>query len=185
MFPIIGFFLTIGCFRTVVLEKTLESPLDFKEIQPVHAKGNQSWIFFGRTDAEAETPVLRITWLEELTGWKRPWYWERLKAAGEGDDRGWDDWMASLTRWTWVWVRSGNWWCIGKPGVLQSMESQRVGHNCVTELNWTDFDDGHSDRCDVVPLCSFDLHFSNNELRWASFHVFISHLYVFFGKMSV
>ena len=68
---------------------------------------------------------------------KRPWCWERLRAGGEGDNRGWDGWMASLTQWTWVWVNSGSWWCIGRPGVLQSMGSQRVGHDWSTELNWT------------------------------------------------
>ena len=66
--------------------------------------------------------------------WKRPWCWERLKARGEGDDRGWDGWMVSLTQWTWVWANSGSWWWTGKPGVMQSMESQRVGHDWVTEL---------------------------------------------------
>ena len=64
------------------------------------------------------------TWCEELTHWKRPCCWERLKAGGEGDDRGWDGWMASLTQWTWVWESSGSWWCIGKSGVLQFMGSQ-------------------------------------------------------------
>ena len=78
------------------------------------------------------------TWLEELTHWKRPWCWERLKAEGEGDDRGWDGWLASRTWWTWVWVNSGSWWWTGRPGVLQFMGSQRVGHDWVTELNWTD-----------------------------------------------
>ena len=68
--------------------------------------------------------------------WKRPWCWEKLKAGGEGDDRGWDGWMASPTRWTWVWVSLGSWWWTGKPGVLQSMGSQRVGHNWATELNF-------------------------------------------------
>ena len=77
------------------------------------------------------------TWCEELTHWKRPWCWERLKTGGEGDDRGWVGWMASLTRWTWLWAVSGSWWWTGKPGVLQSMGSQRVGHNWVTKLNWT------------------------------------------------
>ena len=71
-------------FWTVVLEKILESSLDFKEIQPVHPKGNQSWVFIGRTDVEGETP---ISWCEELTHLKRPWCWERLRAGGEGDDR--------------------------------------------------------------------------------------------------
>ena len=93
----------------VVLEKTLESPLDSKEIQPFHPKGDQSWVFIGATDAEAETPVL-ATWWEELTHLKRPWFWERLRAGGEGEDRGWDGWMASPTRWTWVWVDSWSWW---------------------------------------------------------------------------
>ena len=75
-----------------MLEKTLESPLDCKEIQPVSAKRNQPWIFIGRTDAEAETPIFLATWCEELTQWKRPWCWKRLKAGGEGDYRGWDGW---------------------------------------------------------------------------------------------
>ena len=74
---------------------------------------------------------------EELTHWKRLWCWEGLGAGGEGDNREWDGWMASLTRWTWVWVNSGSWWWTGRPGVLQFMGSQRVGHDWVTELNWT------------------------------------------------
>ena len=122
------------CFWTVVLEKTLESNLDCKEIQSVRPKGDQSWIVIGRTDAEAET---KDTWCEELIHWKRPWCWERLKAGGEGDDRGWDGCMASLTWWTWVWVNSGSWWWTGRPGMLQSMGSQGVGHDWATELNWT------------------------------------------------
>ena len=106
------------CFWAVVLEKTLESPLDSKEIQAVHSKGNQSWIFIGSTDAEA--PILRPPDVKNwLTG--KDWCWERLKAGGKGDDRGWDSWMASLTWWTWVWVRSGSWWWMGKPRMLQSM----------------------------------------------------------------
>ena len=121
------------CFWTVVLEKTLESPLDFKEIQLVHPKGDQSWDFFGRTDAEAETPIL---WPPHAKSrWKRLWCWEGLRAGGKGDNRGWDGWMASLTRWTWVWVNSGSWWWTGRPGVLRFMGSQRVGHDCA--LNWT------------------------------------------------
>ena len=74
---------------------------------------------------------------KELTHLKRPWCWERLKAVGEGDNRGWDGWMASLTQWTWVWVNSGSWWWTGRPGVLRFMGSQRVGHDWATELNWT------------------------------------------------
>ena len=71
----------------------------------------------------------------QLTHWKRPWCWERLKAGGEGDDRGWDGWMASPNQRTWVWASSGSWWWTGKPGVLQSMGLQRVRHNWRTELN--------------------------------------------------
>ena len=75
---------------------------------------------------------------EELTHWKRPWCWEGL-GAGEGDNWGWDGWMASLTRWAWVWVNSGSWWWTGGPGVLPFMGSQRVGHDWATELNWTEY----------------------------------------------
>ena len=75
---------------------------------------------------------------EGLTHWKRPWCWEGLGAEGEGDDRGWDGWMASRTRWTWVWVNSRRLWWTGRPGVLRFMGSQRVGHDWVTELNWTE-----------------------------------------------
>ena len=76
------------------------------------------------------------TWCEGLTHLKRPWGWERLK-VGEGDDRGWESWMASVTWWTWVWVGSRDWWWTGRPGVLQSMGLQRLRHDWVTELNWT------------------------------------------------
>ena len=133
------------CFWTVVLEKTLESPLDCKEIQPVHPKGGQSWVFIGMTDAEAETPNSLVTSCEELTHWKRPWCWEELGAGREGDDRGWDGWMASPTRWTWVWVNSSSWWWTGRPGVLRFMGLRRVGHDLSdwTELNWIISDVDH------------------------------------------
>ena len=124
------------CFWTVVLEKTLESPLDCKEIQPVHSKGAQSWVFFGRTDAKAETPVL---WPPHVKSWLigRDWCWEGLGAGGEGDHRGWDGWMASLTQWTRVWVNSGSWWWTGSPGMLQFMGSQsRTQLSDWTELSW-------------------------------------------------
>ena len=74
----------------------------------------------------------------ELSHLKRPWCWERLKAGGKGDDRGWVGWIVSLTQWTWVWVNSGSWCWTGRPGVLQSMQLQRVGDDWVTELNWTE-----------------------------------------------
>ena len=121
----------------MVLEKTLESPLDCKEIQPVHPKGNQSWIVIRRTDAEAEALIL---WppdaKSQLIG----------KDPDAGKDRrqeekgmiGWDGWMASTTQWPWVWANSRSWWWTGRPGMLQSMGSQRVGHDWATELNWTE-----------------------------------------------
>ena len=118
--------------------RRLLSPLDCKEIQPVHPKGDQSWVFIGRTDAEAETPIL---WPPHVKSWligKRSWCWERLKAGWEGDDRGWDGWMASPMRWTWLWVNSGSWWWTGWPGMLRFMGSQRVRHDWATEPNWTE-----------------------------------------------
>ena len=117
-----------------MLEKTLESPLDCKEIKPVYPKANQSWIFIGRIDAQELHSDTLATWFEELTHQKRPWYWERLKAGVKGDDRGWDGWMALLmTQWTWIWASSGSWWWTGKPGMLKSTGSQRVRCNWVTE----------------------------------------------------
>jgi len=80
------------------------------------------------------------TWWEELTDLKRPWCWERLRAGGEGDNRGWDGWMVSPTQWTWVWVDSKSCWWTGRPGVLRFMGLQRVGHNWTIELNWTEFE---------------------------------------------
>ena len=130
-----GWALKKWCLWTVVLEKTLQSPLDNKEIKPVNPKGNQPWIFIGKTDAEAEAPVL---WPPDAKSWLigEDWFWESLKAGGEGDDRGWDGWMASPTWWSWVWARSRSWWWTGKPGVLQSMGSQRVGHDLATEQQY-------------------------------------------------
>ena len=124
------------CFWTVVLENTLESPLDSKEIKPVNSKGNKPWIVTGRTNAEAEAPTLWLSDAKNWLRWKRPWFWERLKAGEEGDDKGWDGWMASPTQWMWVWASSESCWWTRKPGVLQSMGSQRVRHDWATELNW-------------------------------------------------
>ena len=121
------------CFWTVILEKTLESPLDCKEIKPVSLKQNQSWIFIGRIDAEAEALII---WPPDIKNWligKYPDAGKRLKVGGEEDDRGWDGWMASRTQWTWVWVSSGSWWWTGKPCVLQSM-----GLDMTEWLNWTE-----------------------------------------------
>ena len=94
------------------------------------------------------------TWWEELTHLKRPWCWKRLRAGGEGDNRGWDGWMASLSQWTWVLVDSGSWWWTGRPGVLRFMGLQRVRHDWVTELNWTE----------PFPCISFDR--TTSQWRW-------------------
>ena len=119
---------------TVVLEKTLLHTLNYKEIQQVHPKGNQSWMFL-----EGLMLKLKLQYFghlcKELTHLKKPWCWERLKTGRKGDDRGWDSWRASLTQWTWVWVNSGSWWWTGRPGVLQSLGLQRVRHDWVSELN--------------------------------------------------
>ena len=102
-----------------------------KEISPGWSpKGDQSW----KDWCWSWDSNTLATWCEELTHWKRPWCWERGKAEGEGEDRGWDGWMASLTQWTWVWVDSGSWWWTGRPGVLWFMGLQRFGHDWVTEL---------------------------------------------------
>ena len=122
------------CFWTVVL-KTLESPLDCKEIQPVHPKGDQSWVFTGRTDAEAETPIL---WPPHTKSWLTGKDLDAGRDWGQEEKEMSENEMASLTWWTWIWVNSGSWWWTGRPGVLQFMGSQRVGHNWATELNWTD-----------------------------------------------
>ena len=101
---------------------------------------------------------------EVLTHWKRLWCWEGLGAGGEGNDRGWDDWMPSLTRWTWVWVNSGIWWWTGRPSMLRFMGSQRVGHDWATELDWTEPQQSEKERNKrnpdwkrrnkTVPVCS-------------------------------
>ena len=120
----------------MVLEKTLERSLDCKEIQPVHPKGDQSWGVHWKDWCWSWNSNTLATWCKELTHLKRPWCWERLRAGGEGDDRGWDGWMASPTRWTWVWVDSGSWWWTGRPGVLWSWGCKESD---MTEwLKWTE-----------------------------------------------
>ena len=124
------------CFWNVVLKKTLESPLDSEEIQPVHPKWDQSLMFIGRTDAEAETPILWPPDVKNRLIWKDPDAGKGWRQEVEGDDRGWGGWMASPAQWTWVWATSGSWWWTGKPGMLQSMGSQRV--RMTERLNWTE-----------------------------------------------
>ena len=132
---------------TVVLEKTLENPLDSKEIKPVNPKGNQPWIFFGRMDAEAETlwPKYFGHLIWGADSLEKTLMLGKIEAGGEGGGRGWDGWMASPTQWTWVWANSGSWWGQGSL-VLQSMELQRVGQHLMTEQQH--HQDGQSWDCD-------------------------------------
>ena len=114
----------LWCWRRLQGDPT--SPFWRRSALGVHCK-DWCWCWNSNTLA---------TSCEELTHWKRLWCWEGLGAGGEGEDRGWDGWMASLTRWTWMWVNSRSWWWTGRPGVLRFMGSQRVRHDWATELNW-------------------------------------------------
>ena len=135
----------------------LQSELSAEELMLLNCSvGDDSWEFLGlqgdTTSPSWKKSVLNIhwkdwccswnsntlaTWCDGLTLLKRPWFWERLMAEREGDDRGWDGWMASPTQWTWVWVNSKSWWWTGRPDVLKSMGLQRVRHDWATELNWS------------------------------------------------
>ena len=120
------------CFWTVVLEKTINSPLDCK-IKTVNPKGNQSWIFIGRTDTEAEAPIL---WPPEVKSQLiKDLMLRKIEAGGQGDDRRQDCWMASLTQWTWIWASPRRWWWTGKPGMLQPMGPQRARKDWATTGN--------------------------------------------------
>ena len=114
---------------TMVLEKTLESPVDCKEIKPVNSKRNQSWIFIGRTNAEAEAPTFGH-WCEELTHWKRPWCWERFKAGRKEDNRGWDGWMASPT-----------WWNMSLSKLQELVMDREAWNAAVHARSWTQLSD--------------------------------------------
>ena len=124
------------CFQTVVLEKTLESPLDCKKIKSVSLKGNQSWMI----SPEGLMLKLKLQHFGHLMwradSWENTLMLGKIEGGRRRNDRGWDGWMPSPTQWTWVWISSGSWWWTRRPGVLQSMGSQRVRHDWVTELNW-------------------------------------------------
>ena len=164
----------------MVLEKTLGSLLDCKEIKPAHSKEDQSWVFIGRTDAEAEAPIL---WPPNVKNWligKDPdfgkdWRQEekkkKKKAGGEGDDREWDGWMASVTQWLRVWINYGSWQWAVMLGMLQSMESQRVGQDWVIELNWTEL---------IGVLLYFIIVFTNDKWYTESYQMLICHLCIYF-----
>ena len=159
-----------GCFQIVVLKKTLVSPLDSKEIKPLNPKWNQPWIFIGRADAEAETPVLCPPDFSGST--EKSWCWEKLR-AGEESNREWDGWMVSPTPWTWIWTNSRKQWRTGKPDMLQPMGSQswmwlsdwtkttkfwhQTMHLCMEQLNSENgckpFNDCQTHRC--LPLSSY------------------------------
>ena len=113
-------------WESLGLQGDQTSPSYRRSVLSVHWK---DWCWSWNSDTLA-------TWYKELAHWKRPWCWERLRAGGQGDDRGWDGWIASPTQWTWIWVDSGSWCWTGRPGVLRFMGSQRVGHDWGTELNW-------------------------------------------------
>ena len=123
------------CFWTVVLEKTLESPLDCKEIQPVHLKRNQSWILAGLMLKLKLQYFVHLMWRTDP--FEKTLMLGKIEGGKRRGDREWDGWMASSAQWTWVWVNSRSWWWTGKPGMLQSMGSQRARLDWVTELNWT------------------------------------------------
>ena len=172
-----------------VLEKTLQSPLDCKEIQPVHPAGKSVLNIHWKDWYWSWSSNTLSPWCEELTHLKRPWCWERLKAGGEGDDRGWDGWMVSPTQWTWVWVNSGSCWWTGRSGLLQSTGSQsrtqlsdwdelslitwqmdvkfsqnRFGEYCLSPIAWS------------YHFCqkSFDLMCEGFAVLWILFHWFIN-----------
>ena len=121
--------------------------LGLQEIKPVHPKGDQSWIFIRRTDAKLKLKLQYFGHLMRRADSLKIWCWERLKAGGQGDDRGQDGWMVSLTQWIWVWTSSGRWWRTGKPGVLQSM-----GHK---ELNMTEQLNNNSKHLNISPALVF------------------------------
>ena len=176
-----GLVLKNWCFWTAVLEKTLEescgqqgdptSPSQRKSVLNIHWK---DWCWSWNSNTLA-------TWCKELTHLthlKRPWYWARLKVGGEGDDREWDGWMASLTCWTWVWASSRRWWWMGKLDMLWSMGLQRVWHDWVTELNWMYIGHMLTDNIDwfsYLIWSQFALHFTFQQSICLNYWTYIGH----------
>ena len=139
-------------------------------------RSNQSILKENSPDYLLEGLMLKLklqflaTWCKELTHLKRPWCWERLRAGGEGHDKGWDGWMASSIQWTWVWVDSGSWWWTGRSGMLQSMGSQRIRHDWATKLNWTLYSQG---TCTWVSVLRLMVHI--HYLRKQSYNFFLKY----------
>ena len=152
--------------QSVVLKKTVESPLDNKEIKPVNLKGSQPWIFIGETDAEA--PILWPADTKNWLMWKDHDAGKDWRQEEKGMTEGWDGWMASLTQWTWVWVDSGSCWWTRRPGVLQFMGSQRVRHDWPTELNWSEFQ--NRKMIHFEQLRGFPVGTSGKEFCWCRRH---------------
>ena len=125
------------CFWTVVLEKALVSPLDCKEIQPVHPKGDQSWEFIGRTDVETTTPILWPPDAKYWLIWKDTDAGKDWRQEEKGTTRGWDGWMASLTQWTRVWVDSGSWY--GQECLVCCRSKGHKESNMTEWLDWLDW----------------------------------------------
>ena len=145
------------CFWTVVLEKTLESPLDCKEIQQVHPKEDQSWV-----SLEGLILKLKLQYfgylMQRAVLFEKTLMLGKVEGRSRRDDRGWDCWMTSPTWWTWVWVDSGSWWWTGRSGMLQSIWSQRVGQHWATELNWIiTYDNIFMKPCAIFKKCIFTI----------------------------
>jgi len=158
------------CFWAVVLKKTLESPLDCKEIQPVHSKGDQSWVFIGRTDVEAETSIL---WPPDAKSWL---IWEDSDAG--------KDWRQEETEMTedvtvgWHHQFDGHefeqalgWWQRAKPGMLQSKGSQRVEHDWETELNWTELNPPITSHTPIFRYHHIQGQSCNRRILWGTWRV--------------
>ena len=162
----------IGAFELWCWIRLLRVPWTARrEIQPVNPKGNQSWIFIGRTDVEGEMPILWLPDMKNLLIWKDPDAGKDWRFGGEGDDRGWDGWMASPNQWTWAWVDFRSWWWTRMPGLLQSIGLQRVGHDWVTEVN-----------CTLTTLSDNIKYWEGiNQWRYTHFFHTYTHLYTIYG----
>ena len=152
----------------MVLEKTPESPLDCREIQPVHPKGNQSWIFIGRTDAEAETPIL---WpLFRTDSFEKLLMLGKIEGGRKRDNTGWDGWMTSLTQWTWVWVGSGS--GDGQEGLVWCSPRGRKESDTTEQLNWTDSVGPHLPMEWIIIIGKFLFYFTQSQIMMSNTFTF-------------